>query len=676
MAAAYANSLSAELTLDNKARILEDPRIREVSPERLALIFGQDYWWPGVTGLYRPVTTLSLLFNYAVLGNGAAPAGYHLLNLALHGGVAVLVWLLGLHLLGRPRRAFAAAALFALHPIATEAVTNVIGRADLMAAAAVIGGLLLHARASVDPDARHRSWLRAALGAVVLLGFLAKETAATLLGVAILYDVTYRFRLDDPGGWRPALRRLARAAPVTCLPIAVPLVAVFVVRAWVFSRLRLPVMTVEDNPIVAAGFWTGRLTAIRVIGDDLLLLFWPRTLSCDYSYRQVPLFGWSLRGTDLWAVAALAIALAILGGAALCYRRSPAAFFFVSFGAVTFLPTANLVLPIGALKAERFLYLPLLGFCACLVLGIDAGARRLMGAERSAPATSAVVAVLALACGLRTAIRNRDWHDDLTLWTAAVRAAPQSFKTHLSLAAAIHAHDPEARRIDEAIAQAEQALAISDHAELVLLHLGEFYRVKGDVLAVGGAPPDQSEAWYHKSEAILDRAIALTVRSDAESRERERARGRRPDQIKDVRNPEIYFTAALTDMRLKELDRALDAFAQMRAVVPNLPAAYAGRAAVHSLRGQDDLAALELAEAWLLDGGQPASEQQWAQIYRRRPVPGCAVSASGGIDLSCPEVHAVVCQAHQDLESTFAAAREGVLAAKARQSAEAHGCGR
>ena len=65
------------------------------------------------SGLYRPLTTLSLLFNYAVLGNRTRPAGYHLMNWILHAVNATLVYLLALRLLKQIAPAFAAAAIWA-----------------------------------------------------------------------------------------------------------------------------------------------------------------------------------------------------------------------------------------------------------------------------------------------------------------------------------------------------------------------------------------------------------------------------------------------------------------------------------------------------------------------------------------------------------------------------------
>src|SRR5262245_43997675 len=83
--AAYANSFRCGFTLDNRPLLLEDSRISAVKSANLRFIFTQHYWLRVQTsGLYRPVTTLSYLFNFAVLGNRNRAAGYHAVNLALH----------------------------------------------------------------------------------------------------------------------------------------------------------------------------------------------------------------------------------------------------------------------------------------------------------------------------------------------------------------------------------------------------------------------------------------------------------------------------------------------------------------------------------------------------------------------------------------------------------------
>src|SRR5207249_10021490 len=121
-------------------------------------------------------------------------------------------------------------------------------------------------------------------------------------------------------------------------------------------------------------------------------------------------------------VAAIAVALGVR-------RRHPALAFFMGFSFLTLLPAANLLRLIGSIMAERFLYLPSVGFAACLVISVYAACRR-------PPAAGAFLAALILAYGVRTWARNRDWRDDLSLSLTSVAAAPASFKLHHGLARA------------------------------------------------------------------------------------------------------------------------------------------------------------------------------------------------------------------------------------------------
>jgi hypothetical protein len=179
---AYANSLGNGFAMDANLLVLADPRIRQVSAENLRLIAQNDYWWPTYSlGLYRPLTTLLYLVNWSVLGNGGGATGYHWLNLLLHAVNVWLVYLLARRVLTGHGAAFFAAGLWAVHPIGVECVSNVSGRGDLLAAMAVLGGLLLYARGA-------RWWT---LFGVAAAGLSAKENAAVLIGLMVLWDVAF-----------------------------------------------------------------------------------------------------------------------------------------------------------------------------------------------------------------------------------------------------------------------------------------------------------------------------------------------------------------------------------------------------------------------------------------------------------------------------------------------------
>src|SRR5450759_1300763 len=185
--AAYSNSFGAGFAMDNRGLILQDARVHAATAENLGLIFGHTYWWPyGESGLFRPLTTLSYLFNYAILGNGEHPAGYHWINFLLHAANVLLVYALGLRL-SSSRPAAWTSAPWAVHPVLTESVTNMVGRADLLAGMAVLGGWLLYRKSTESSGWRRWAYL-GALSATTAVGVFSKESAVTVLPVIVLYE--------------------------------------------------------------------------------------------------------------------------------------------------------------------------------------------------------------------------------------------------------------------------------------------------------------------------------------------------------------------------------------------------------------------------------------------------------------------------------------------------------
>jgi protein O-mannosyl-transferase len=136
---AYSDSFRSGFVFDNQSLILQDPRLSEATAENVGLILRHTYWWPkGESGLYRPITTLSYLFNYSVLGEGNHPAGYHWFNFFFHALNVLLLFILSLRFLEKLWPSAFIAGLWAVHPVLTESVTNIIGRSDLLAATSLV----------------------------------------------------------------------------------------------------------------------------------------------------------------------------------------------------------------------------------------------------------------------------------------------------------------------------------------------------------------------------------------------------------------------------------------------------------------------------------------------------------------------------------------------------------
>jgi hypothetical protein len=152
-----------------------------------------DFWGTplhdsGSHGSYRPLCVVSFKLNH--MFGGFKPVGYHLVNVLLHCLATGLVVKLARHLLPRGWGPAIAGTLFAVHPIHTEAVAGVVGRADLTACNFYLLTFLLyikhvHWREKCD----FNQWV--ALGGTILLSVaavLCKETAVTALVVCALYD--------------------------------------------------------------------------------------------------------------------------------------------------------------------------------------------------------------------------------------------------------------------------------------------------------------------------------------------------------------------------------------------------------------------------------------------------------------------------------------------------------
>jgi tetratricopeptide (TPR) repeat protein len=644
---AYSNSFRAGFVFDNRQAILMDSRVHAATSGNLRLILNQEYWYKtSATSLYRPLTTLSYLLNYAIFGNGPHPAGYHWVNLALHAVNIALVYLLGLLLFQETRLkehlALALAAVWALHPVLTESVTNIVGRADLLAAFGVLAGLLCHVHGGAASGWRKLAWL-SALALAATAGLLSKESAVVVLAAMLIYDL--------------AFHRTWRARAPGYLALAVSFLVFFYVRGRVLATLPAAAAPFIDNPLVGAGFFAARLTAIKVVGKYLWLLLWPSRLSCDYSYNQIPLFAWG----DWKTLAAVAACLALAAVAMLCYRRNKPVFFFIAFFFAALAPTSNLVILIGTIMAERFLYLPSIGFAGCLVVTVYAVCKRF---PIAAPAALALVSV---AFAARTYTRNFDWFDDLSLWASAVKACPSSCKPHTFLAYYLVAANEA--NLDAAIAEAGRSLAIVDALPdqrnnfRAYLGAGVYYRMKGDTL-----PAPRSAYWFQKSLAVLLHGERIDLAENWSLQRTNLSRGMRLANSGWFR---LYLELGRTYMRLSDPRKAVEAFQYGRVLQPDADLFEEMSAAYRAL-GDPQQAAITLIEGLGVDSSHTEFASELVSLYQQTEPQSCAVRNVGGsvgLNLDCPLVHSQLCTASRNVALLYRQMGEDPMAASTVRSA-------
>jgi len=652
---AYSNSFQAGLTFDNGVAVGQDARIRAVTSANVRQIFTEEYYYRNITnGLYRPLTTLSFLFNYAVLGNGANPAGYHWVNLVLHGVNIALVYFLGLLLLGEIPWAGLLAALWALHPLLTESVANIVGRADELAALGVLAGLLCHIRAGQSLGFGKAAWL-AGLGLSAAVAVFSKESGVTIAAAMLCYDAA----CGRGKPWRPRLAGYAA--------LAAPFAIFFFLRGRMLDHTAMAPIPFVDNPLVDAPPVAAGLTAIGVIGRYLWLFLWPARLSCDYSYHQIPLFGESSGWPEAAALLSLAVCLAAAFAGFRAWRRGRMlACFAIAFFFAMLAPTANLLIPVGSIMAERWMYLPSLGLALGVVMGLEAIRRRFPGVSRRT--LMAAAGVLCLAWGARTYLRNFDWRDDSTLWRSAAEASPRSFKPHFTLAnlLAIAPHPS----LDRAIGEAERSTAILDrlgdeenHAEAFAVE-GMCYRLKGESLS----DPARSQDWYRKALGALERARRIDLAAAGRLNRLNLAHGK---GVFATGLGLLYLELGRVQRRLGQYQDALQSLAYGRGLTP-IAEFSEEESHVYRDLGDPDRPAVALLEGLFIDPRAPRLRDEIVQFYQRTAPLSCAVETRGSRSLfnpQCPLVHDHLCQAGHNVALIYRNSGKPDLAMATAQNA-------
>jgi hypothetical protein len=652
---AYSNSLRSGFPLDNGALILQDPRVQAVTSENVSLIVSRSAWWvPPEKGLYRPFTTLTYLFNYAMLGNADQPAGYHYINLLIHFINVLLCYALALTVLRKFWPSVFVAALWAAHPVLTESVTNIIGRADLLAAIGALAGLLAYIKSRESMGARRIGWL-IGVAAAAAIGIFSKESAIAIVGLILLYEIVW---------WkdRAQLRNLFYGLSAAALPI----IAFLIQRSLVLARSSVPVFPYVDNPLLGTSFLIARLTALKVLAKYIVLLIWPAKLSWNYYYAEIPLARGTLQDWIAWMVVA-----AVTIGVCIAFRRNRAIVFFAGFAFVALIPVSNLIILIGSIMADRFLYLPCIGFAACIVIGIYALGERFK--KRSlAPI---LLCVILAALGIRTWSRNLDWKDNSALLEAGVRDTPNSFASHFALATNLYLSDATHSNLDRVIDEAGKSLSILDplpdsqNFEDAYANAGTYYQLKGDLLRKFSADGKQnvspeSVKSYQRALQILSRGASVGRVYDQQMRAKEMARGKPESEVPHFGSKSLYPELALTYLRLGNIQKSHDAIQQALLVDPEQSKTFVTLARIFLTENKNDEAAVALVESYMTSGSREILGPL-AELYRNGLDPkGCAVSQdANGVALNtfCEPVHNHICRAKADLIRVYTKANRHEL---------------
>lgn len=419
----YSNSLGGEFVYDDEYFIVKNIAIRSlenipsffISPSAVAFSeLSQD--------VYRPVTTLSYALDYFLWKLDAF--GYHAVNVLLHALNAMLVFLLLWIAFGDVFLAFLAAILFASHPVQTEVVAWISGRSSVLFLFFYLSAMLGYVLYAKNG---RRVFLWASLGAFAMSLF-SKEMAVTLPVLLIAYDAHF----GSSVGFRK--RFFGRYAPYIALALLFVLA-----RSTVLERMS------------QCGWWGGSpyhtfLTMVTVLVDYMKIMLWPVDL-CAFYVTNI-----NTSIADAKVVFSSAVLAALCAAMPLLFRRARGVSFAIWWFLITLLPVSNMI-PIRALMAERFLYLPSVGFCLLMAILIErvglAGFR-----DKTKPGkifAVSIAAVLVLSYSARTMVRNEDWKDSVSITNSILKVTPLNPWAFASLGAAYSGQGRHAEAVEPLI---------------------------------------------------------------------------------------------------------------------------------------------------------------------------------------------------------------------------------
>ncbi|CAI8035646.1 Protein O-mannosyl-transferase TMTC4, partial [Geodia barretti] len=461
----YANSCWGDFVFDDSEAVINN---QDVDPgaTSLADVFSHDFWGTNISSRtshksYRPLTVLSFRLSFW-LGGGRNPFHFHLANVLLHPLVCLLLlevlnnWFCQLKTSSKPvsrvdwrapicsSEALVATLLFAVHPIHTESVSGVVGRAELASALFFFSSILAYP-SPTSQGGRAVEILRLLL-TLVLAGsaMLFKEQGITALGVCTVSDVLFRAKkLQKESGGQAKCRSLpwsywrqwcdGGSGRKLCLRSAVLCVggAGLVWGRFAVMTTGAPQFKPIDNPASFSDSWTTKILSYNYLYSlNWWLLYHPWWLCFDWSMGCVPLVQ---SATDL-RVAAVAVFWAGLG--ALAFRGlsrfhtgdGRLVILSLSLVVLPFLPASNLFFTVGFVVAERVLYLSTAGHCLLVAIGAA-----YIGAFSSL--TKRVVQVflvyLTVFLALRSVHRSSQWLNEESLFISGLHVCPLNAKVHV-----------------------------------------------------------------------------------------------------------------------------------------------------------------------------------------------------------------------------------------------------
>lgn len=454
----YANSLKNGFVYDDATTIVGNTFIKHLS-NLPGLLSKEIYFSQSGEMTYRPVVTFTYFLDYALYGLN--PWGFHLTNILLHAINGILLYVFLTFIISpssslkikspfslTTNQSLLISLLFVANPVLTEAVNAISFREDLLAFLFYIATLILYLKLRLSLISTHR------LSTIIIyllscfsyiLALFSKEMAVTLPLVVCCYEWLYSYKENS------FVSRILN--PYNIVYMIITLIY-FYFRFYFFSN---PV----DMVIPEWGINERLFTLPLLLLYYFKITIFPISLSAGYDITPIKLF-------SSYFIIPFAAVASFLTGVFLLRKRYHGVTFGALFFAITLLPVYNII-PIGNPFAERYLYLPVLGFACAGGLAIH---RMVSLSERYR--LFAIMSIVFMFAAL-TIQRNSIWKSEYSLWANTLEKAPNSARGHYGMGNAFVYRG----MLDEAIQEYKESIMLAPYYPEAFNALGLAYYKKG-----------------------------------------------------------------------------------------------------------------------------------------------------------------------------------------------------
>ncbi len=433
----YANSLGGQFVWDDETLVQYNPYIKSWShlPRIFTSRLGSTAKESGA--FYRPVQTFTYLVDYSFWRLNTF--GYHITNMVLHILATISLFLLIQALFENAKLALLTALLFVVHPLHTEAVSYIAGRADSLAALFMFLTYLFY----IWHERKSGIIVLGAMMGAYILALLSKELSLILLPLVLFHHYAFRRPVD----------KKAFAVLVGTF-IGYIFWRVFVVGVGSIAQGTPPTFFVRLPGVFVA------------LTNYFRLLLFPFDLHMEYggllfSYAEPKV--------------AIGIILLIILLAYVLFNKNRDRFLFFAVGwfFITLLPSSNLLYPINAYMAEHWLYLPSIGFFLLLARFLI----RLLESQKFKGVAVIMIFGLLTFYSTLTVQQNSYWGNGINFYKRMLHYAPESSRLYNNLAKAYH----DAGKNDELIELLKSAIQLQPDNALAHNNLGNAYKGVGRI---------------------------------------------------------------------------------------------------------------------------------------------------------------------------------------------------